>query len=225
MQAMILAGGRGQRLRPITDYTPKPLIPIRNIPILEWQLQYLAFHAIKDVVVCSGYKSGMIQHFLERHHYGRVTLSVEDSPLGTGGAMRKAAKHITDSECVILNGDIITDIALDAMPANSVAAIPLRTRFGVLDLKDDVVIKFSEKDIIRNMWMNAGIYRLDTDMLHELPINGNIEKTQFPQWAAAGRLRAARFPDARWYSIDSFKDVEECSEHIMDIMARRSTIL
>ena len=64
MKAIILAGGRGRRLKPITDYIPKPLIPINNIPIIEWQIKYLKKFDISEVIICSGYKTEMIEKFI-----------------------------------------------------------------------------------------------------------------------------------------------------------------
>ena len=64
LQAIILAGGRGKRLKPVTDYLPKPLVPIKNIPIIEWQIRYLQKFGIKKVTVCTGYKTNMIENYL-----------------------------------------------------------------------------------------------------------------------------------------------------------------
>lgn len=217
MQAVILAGGRGQRLRPITDYVPKPLTPLANIPLLEWQLRYLDGFGIRDVVVCSGYKTDLIENYLAQRGRGRVSVSAEDKPLGTAGAMRNASDAI-DGEFYVLNGDVITDIDIGTIPSNHIAAVPLRTQFGVLGLDGDRISSFGEKAQLPGMWMNAGIYRLGRDTLELLPEKGDIERTLFPDWASSGRLGAARFPDARWHSIDSFKDIEECAPQVEDIV-------
>ena len=217
VQAVILAGGRGQRLRPITDYVPKPLAPLANVPILEWQIRYLKRFGVSDVIVCAGYKTDMIRRFVERRGYDRVVLSVEDKPLGTGGAIRNAAGLI-QGDFYVLNGDVITDIDIRKISPNCIAAVPLRTSFGILDIDGDMVTDFGEKEIINTMWMNAGIYRLGAGAPEEMPRKGDIEKTLFPEWAGAGRLGVARFTDARWYSIDSFKDLEECSRNVARIV-------
>lgn len=212
MQAVILAGGRGKRLQPVTDHIPKPLIPIANIPILEWQLRYLYDCDITDVVVCAGYMGKMIQNYLIRHRHNTVTVSVEDTPLGTGGALKNAANLITEEEFVVLNGDVITDIMISKLASSSVAAVPLRTAFGVLELNGDRVVQFGEKAVIADKWMNAGIYRFESSMLDQLPVKGNLEQTLLPKWAEDGQLGVTRFSDSRWHSIDSFKDIEECAE-------------
>ena len=95
MDAIILAGGRGKRLRPVTDYVPKPLVPVGNVPLIEWQMRYLKEYGIADVVVCTGYKSKMIENHMHAKDMGiNVRFSVEESPLGTGGAIKRAADMV-----------------------------------------------------------------------------------------------------------------------------------
>ena len=113
MKAIILAGGRGKRLRPITDYVPKPLIPIKNIPIIEWQIKYLKKYGVSEIIICSGYKSEMIENYLNNKKLGiKITYSIENRPLGTGGAIKQASKKIKDNSFLVINGDIITNIDL-----------------------------------------------------------------------------------------------------------------
>jgi NDP-sugar pyrophosphorylase family protein len=214
LKAIILAGGRGKRLRPITDYVPKPLIPIKNIPIIEWQIKYLKKFGISEIIVCSGYKTKMIENYLNNKKLGiKITFSVEDKPLGTGGAIKKAGKKIKDRSFLVINGDIITNIDLKKLikKNNAIAAIQLRTKFGILQTDKDKIMKFDEKKEIENLWMNAGIYHLNKETLKELPIVGDIEKTLFPDYAKKEKLSTIKFTNSKWYSIDSFKDIEECS--------------
>lgn len=221
MQALILAGGRGERLRPITDYVPKPLIPLDNIPLLEWQLRYLQQFDIYDVVICAGYKTELIQNFLNRGGYSQVNISVESEPLGTGGAIKNAANYI-HGEFYVLNGDIITDIDINLIKQNHIASVPLRTQFGTLNIQGNSIVEFNEKQIIKDRWINAGIYHFGTDVLKDLPIKGDIERTLFPIWAQKGKLKASKFPNAKWYSIDSFKDLHKCSSHVRDMITPKN---
>ncbi len=221
MKAIILAGGRGKRLRPITDYVPKPLIPIKNIPIIEWQIKYLKKFGISEVIICSGYKTKMIENYLNNKKLGiKITFSVEDKPLGTGGAIKKAGKKIKDKSFLVINGDIITNIDLKKLikKENSIASIELRTKFGILQTEQNKIIKFDEKKEIKNVWMNAGIYHLNKETLKELPNIGDIEKTLFPDYAKKEKLSTIKFTKSKWYSIDSFKDIEECSLVIKKII-------
>lgn len=221
MKAIILAGGRGKRLRPITDYVPKPLVPIRNIPIIEWQIKYLKKFGIDEIIVCTGYKQETIENHLDVKKTGiKINFSVEKSPLGTGGAIKKAGKMINEKSFFVINGDTITNIDLNelAKKPNSIASIELRTNFGILETKDGKITKFREKKEIIDLWMNAGIYHLEKGILKDLPNKGDIEKTVFPDYAKKGKLNIVKFKNVKWYSIDSFKDMEECSVEIEKII-------
>ena len=221
MKAIILAGGRGKRLSPITDYVPKPLIPIKNIPIIEWQIKYLKKFGISEVIICSGYKTEMIENYLSNKKLGiKITFSVENTPLGTGGAIKKAGKKINEKSFIVINGDIITNIDLKKLlkKENSIAAIQLKTKFGILQITDDKIIKFDEKKEIENLWMNAGIYHLKKNTLKDLPNKGDIEKTLFPNYAKKEKLFTLKFRNTKWYSIDSFKDMEECTLEVEKII-------
>ncbi|MCJ8306951.1 MAG: nucleotidyltransferase family protein [Nitrosopumilus sp.] len=221
MKAIILAGGRGKRLKPITDYVPKPLVPIKNIPIVEWQIKYLKKFGVSEVIICSGYKTEMIENYLNMKNMGvTVKFSIEKSPLGTGGAIKKAGKMIKDKSFFVINGDTITNIDLKKLSKkpNAIAAIELRTKFGILETDNDKIINFREKKEIQDTWMNAGIYHLQKDVLKELPNKGDIEKTLFPDYAKKGKLNIVKFKNVKWYSIDSFKDMEDCSLEVEKII-------
>ena len=221
MKAIILAGGRGKRLKPVTDYVPKPLVPIKNIPIIEWQIRYLKKFGIREVIICTGYKADMIESYLSMKKLGmKIKFSIEKTPLGTGGAIKKAGKWINDKSFFVINGDTITNIDLDKLASkkNSIAAIELRTKYGILETESDKIINFKEKKEISDTWMNAGIYHLQKDVLKKLPIKGDIEKTVFPDYAKKGLLNTIKFKNVEWFSVDSFKDMEECSERVEKII-------
>jgi mannose-1-phosphate guanylyltransferase len=221
LKAIILAGGRGKRLRPITDYVPKPLIPIKNIPIIEWQIKYLKKFGVSEVIICSGYKTEMIENYLNNKKLGvKITFSIEKKPLGTGGAIKKAGKKIKEKSFIVMNGDIISNIDIKKLlkKENSIASIQLKTKFGILQTNEDKITKFDEKKEISDLWMNAGIYHLNKEIIKELPVVGDIEKTVFPKFAKKEKLFTIKFRNSEWYSIDSFKDMEDSSEVIEKIM-------
>ena len=221
MKAIILAGGRGKRLRPITNYVPKPLIPIKNIPIIEWQIKYLKKFGVSEVIICSGYKTEMIENYLNNKKLGvKITFSIETTPLGTGGAIKKAGKKISEKSFIVINGDVITNMDLKKLlkKENSIASIQLKTKFGILQTNDDKIIKFDEKKEIENLWMNAGVYHLKKSTLKDLPNIGDIEKTLFPNYAKKEKLFTLKFRNVKWYSIDSFKDMEECALEVEKII-------
>ena len=215
LDAILLAGGRGKRLRPVTDYVPKPLVPVGNVPLIEWQMRYLKRSGIQNAIVCTGYRSDMIENYMRAKDMGiGIKFSVEESPLGTGGAIRKAGELVTGESFLVLNGDVLTSIDLNRVAAapNVMAAVELRTGFGVLETDGSAVTGFREKEPVRGVWMNAGIYHLQMDVMDDLPVTGDIERTLFPEYAKTGRLGVVRFNDVWWYSIDSFKDIEECTK-------------
>ncbi|MSS86391.1 MAG: nucleoside-diphosphate-sugar pyrophosphorylase [Thaumarchaeota archaeon] len=221
MKAIILAGGRGNRLKPITDYVPKSLVPIKNIPIIEWQIKYLKKFGISEVIICSGYKTEMIEDYLKNRKLGiKITFSIETKPLGTGGAIKKAGNKIKEKSFLVINGDIITNIDLKQLlkKENSIASIQLKSKFGILQTDQDKIIKFDEKKEIPDIWMNAGIYYLNKEIIKDLPNVGDIEKTVFPNFAKKEKLFTIKFKNIKWFSIDSFKDMEECSSVIEKII-------
>lgn len=222
MKAIILAGGRGKRLRPITDYVPKPLVPLNNVPIIEWQIRYLKKFNVDEIIICTGYKTEMIEHFLDtKDNFGiKIKFSIEKTPLGTGGAIKQAGKSIRDKSFFVINGDTITDIDLKKLKKspNSIAAIELRTKFGIMETENNKVVQFREKKEISDVWMNAGIYHLQKEIIKDLPKKGDIEKTVFPDYANRGILNTVKFTNTKWYSVDSFKDMEECSLEVGKII-------
>ena len=221
MKAIILAGGRGKRLKPVTDYVPKPLVPINNIPIIEWQIKYLKKFDIKEVIICTGYKADMIESYLNMKELGiKIKFSIEKSPLGTGGAIKKAGKMINEKSFFVINGDTITNIDLHKLASkiNTVAAIELRTKYGILETESEKIVNFKEKKEITDTWMNAGIYHLQKEILKKLPVKGDIEKTVFPDYAKKGLLNTIKFKNVEWFSVDSFKDMEECSTRVEKII-------
>ena len=221
MDAMILAGGRGERLRPITDYLPKPLVPLDNIPILEWQVGYLRHHGVRRIVVCTGYRAGQIENYVEARGMGRsVVVSAETSPLGTGGAMRRAEPLVRGKSAIVINGDVITDIDIKGLArrADAIAAVRLRTQYGVLESRGDALTAFREKGEVGDMWMNAGVYHLSRQTLRAMPRKGDAERTLFVRMAARGKLGMERFAGAQWHSIDSHRDLAECAVRVRSIM-------
>ena len=218
MKAIILAGGRGKRLRPITDKIPKPLIPINNKPLIERTIKYLKKYGITEIVISSGYKSNLIEKFLKKKkNFGcDIVFSIEKTPLGTGGAVRKALRFIDEESFVVLNGDIVTNIDLKKIlkKPNTIAANELKTKFGTMDIRNNKILKFNEKKDVSNVWMNPGIYHLSKNIEKIIPRKGSLEGIVFPKMAKNKTLETIKFKNALWFSIDSHKDIEECSKEI-----------
>jgi len=218
MKAIILAGGRGKRLRPITDKIPKPLIPINNKPLIERTIKYLKKYGITEIIISSGYKSNLIEKFLKKKkNFGcKIIFSTEKTPLGTGGAIKKALKHVNEESFLVLNGDSVTNIDLKKIlkKSNTIAANELKTKFGTMNIKNNKILKFNEKKDVTDVWMNPGIYHLSKNIEKLIPKKGSLEGIVFPKMVKSKTLETVKFKNVLWFSIDSHKDIEECSKEI-----------
>jgi NDP-sugar pyrophosphorylase family protein len=220
VKAVILSGGMGKRLRPITDYLPKPLVPIDGIPIIEWQIKYFKKFGIKEFVICTGYHSDQIADYLSQKKLNvNIQFSIEKTALGTGGALKNASKFLDEETFYVINGDVITNLDLKKlrMKKNSMAVIPLRTAFGIVYLTGNRVQRFEEKPQISHYWINAGLYYLEKDIIKLLPRIGNIETAVFPKLANMNNLYAIKYGKSFWHSIDSYKDIEECVKEMKSV--------
>jgi mannose-1-phosphate guanylyltransferase len=224
MKAVILAGGFGKRLKPLTDTRPKPMIKIIDKPIIEWQITWLRRFGIEEFVLCVGYMRELIvNHVGDGSKFdSKVEYSYEEKPLGTGGALLNAKKFISEEESFfLLNGDILTHLdptRLKNRGSNTIALVPLHSPFGIVEVDNDTsrVLRFVEKPEIPNSWINAGVYHFTKDVFEYLPQQGNIEVTALPTLAKQGALIAVKYTDLFWHSIDSHKDIEEASKGIQE---------
>jgi NDP-sugar pyrophosphorylase family protein len=223
MKTVILAGGFGKRLKPLTDTRPKPMIEVLNVPIIEWQVRWLRKFGIKDFVICVGYmKEQIIDHFGNGAKFdSRIDYSFEEKALGTGGALLNAKQLVSNQgSFFVLNGDILTELdpnRLDIANSNVLAVVPLRSPFGMVELDVNSTVRgFIEKPEIPDRWINAGLYRFTQEIFRYLPQEGNIEVTALPALAKEGRLQAVRYKDIFWRSIDSHKDIEEASKEMKE---------
>jgi mannose-1-phosphate guanylyltransferase len=220
---VILAGGLGKRLRPLTDEKPKTMIEVSGVPIIGWQLSWLANHGIRDVIISIGYLKQVVRNYVRSgERFGvNVSYSEEAEPLGTGGALRTARDFIKENETfLMMYGDILTDLNPSKLMRDlkgdrdkaigSVAAILLRSPFGIIDVINGHAKKFREKPILKDYLMNAGIYCLSSRIFQLLPEKGSFESTTLPKLAHQRKLLVTIYGESvRWRSIDSHKDIEE----------------
>jgi NDP-sugar pyrophosphorylase family protein len=184
MQALILAGGKGTRLRPLTMHTPKPIVPIANQPFLLYQLELLKRADVRDVILSLSYQPQKIEDKLGdgTDFNVRVSYAVETSPLGTAGAYRNAASMISETT-VVFNGDVLTDIDMNdvirfhrehqAVATIVLAPVPNPTAYGLVETEQDGrVRRFLEKpkpEEVTCDTINAGIYILEPRVLDYVP--------------------------------------------------------
>jgi mannose-1-phosphate guanylyltransferase len=224
MKAVILAGGLGKRLRPLTDERPKPMIEVLNQPIIEWQVKWFKKFGIDEFVICVGYlKEHIIDYIGSGSKFGvKVGYAVEEEPLGTGGALKNAQSLLGGTEnegFFMVNGDILTDLnpntLQDGITSSAIAVVPLRSPYGVIELDDSSIITgFVEKPQIKDRWINAGVYYFGSEIFNYLPDSGNLEVTALPEMIKDRKVKAIRYEKSFWRSIDSHKDIEEASREI-----------
>lgn len=223
MKGVILAGGLGKRLRPITDERPKPMIEVCDRPIIEWQIRWFKNHEVDEIVICVGYlKERIIDYIGSGNRFGvRVGYAVEEEPLGTGGALKNARSLINSSNdegFFMVNGDILTDLdpnVLKQTKNSALALVPLKSPYGVIELdKNGLVTGFVEKPQINDKWINAGVYFFTNNVFDFLPDHGNIETSALPIMAKGRNLKGVTFPTSFWRSVDSHKDMDEATKEI-----------
>jgi NDP-sugar pyrophosphorylase family protein len=159
MRAVVFVGGKGVRLRPLTNELPKPLLPVGGKPILETIIERLRSQGLTDICLATGYKADLIQsHFGDGRGLGvNISYTREPQPLGTAGALR-LARNGYDDPLLVMNGDLLTEVSFAAMrafhegrKADVTVAVKRRgvpVRFGVLELNDAEVVQFREKPVL-----------------------------------------------------------------------------
>ena len=204
LKAVLLVGGPGTRLQPLTDYKPKSIVPLLNRPVLEHTLAYLKHYGIEDVILTLNYMPDAIQeYFGDGKRCGvRLTYCIEKEPMGTAGAVKNAEAYLDDS-FFVLNGDLFTDMNLADMLAfhrakKAQATISLTwvenpSAFGVVETDTSRrVQRFIEKPPPgkeTTNWINAGTYILEPEVLEQIPAGQHhmFEKGLFPRLLDIGK--------------------------------------
>ena len=203
MQALILVGGEGTRLRPLTSTVPKPVVPLVDRPFISYMLEWLRGHGVDDVVMSCGFLASGVRNVLgDGSGLGiRLRYVEEPRPLGTGGAL-KFAESLLDERFLMLNGDVLTDLDLSAQMAQhektgargTLALIGVEdpSAYGLVRLDDQAAVtEFLEKpsaDQIHTNLVSAGAYVLERSVLEllEPEVNASIERDVFPRLVGEG---------------------------------------
>jgi mannose-1-phosphate guanylyltransferase len=235
MKAVVLVGGEGTRLRPLTDTMPKPLVSLVDRPILDHVLDHLGRHGVHEVVLSSSYLEEKFRGFLGRRREPGITWITETEPLGTGGAIVHALGALdTDEPFLALNGDILTDLDLTALVArhrerDATATIALHhvedaRPFGlVVTEPDGRVLEFREKpaDAVPGH-VNAGTYVLEPSALEGWTPGANvsIEREIFPKLIADGHPLVGFAKDAYWIDLGTPEQYLQASFDLLDGLVR-----
>jgi mannose-1-phosphate guanylyltransferase len=235
MRAVVLVGGEGTRLRPLTFTTPKPLLPIGNVPFLERQLAWLGHHGVDEVVLALGYLPDAFAAHLPDGTFAGVRLryTVEAEPLGTAGGIRYAADEAgIDERFVVCNGDVLTALDLTALvrfhderaaeATIHLARVADPSAFGLVPTHGDGEVKaFVEKPPPGRAptdWINAGTYVLEPSVLERIPprLSVSIERETFPRMLEVpGRLFAYQ-SDAYWLDIGTPEKYLQAHTDLLD---------
>ncbi len=234
MKAILLAGGKGSRLRPLTIHTPKPIVPIFNRPFLHYQIDLLKqVPEIDEVILSLNYQPRRIEEiFGDGADLGiKIRYVVEPAPLGTGGAVKYAGDKLTES-VVVFNGDVLTEIDLGAVirlhrERRARATIVLTpvdnpSAYGLVETDADSNIKrFLEKpkpEEITTNNINAGIYILEPDTFDRIPsdVAWSIERSYFPSLIERNETFVAYVYNGYWIDIGTPEKYTQVHRDIMD---------
>ena len=232
MRAVVLVGGQGSRLRPITYDVPKAMVPLRNRPFMAYMLDFLARAGLDGAVLSLGYLPDPIkEYFDERDLDGfSIDYAVEDSALGTGGGIKNTEKYLDGDTFVVVNGDVLSGMDLrvpiakhkesDALATIVLISVEDPTAYGLVEVDHDMLVRrFIEKpaaDEVTTNLVNAGIYVLEPEVLDMFPAGQevSIEREVFPQLQAEGRLRAY-VSSSYWRDIGTPKSYLAASHDVL----------
>jgi len=222
-EAIVLAGGRGERLRPFTYDRPKPMVEVGDQPLLLYTLRWLKSSGVERVIIACNYKHDAISdYFGDGNNLGLdISYSIEEKSLGRGGAIKLASGHLKDlsSNVLVINGDVVTNLSLSDLStyhnnrkANiTIVCVPLRSPYGIVKIdQNGLATGFREKPVLDH-WINAGIYLINGALFDSFPPYGEHEETLFPTLAAKKELHAYKF-NGFWRTVDTGKDLEELNK-------------
>ena len=234
MKAILLAGGKGTRLRPLTIHTPKPIVPIFSRPFLHYQIDLLKqVPEIDEVILSLNYQPRRIEEIFGDGSDAGISIRyvVEPAPLGTAGAVRYAGDNLTES-VVVFNGDVLTQIDLGAVlqlhrerqAKATIVLTPVEnpTAYGLVETDaTGNITRFLEKpnpDEITTNNINAGIYVLEPDTFDRIPkdVSWSIERSYFPSLIERGETFVAYVYDGYWIDIGTPDKYTQVHRDIMD---------
>ena len=245
MKGIIIAGGAGTRLRPLTYTRPKPLIPVVNRPFLEYQVALLKRHGIDEVIFCTNYLADKIQeHFGDGSRFGvSMRYAIEEQPLGTAGAIKNAQNLAGRDTVVVLNGDVLTDFDLssiirfhkekDAIVTLTLKEVPSPSPYGVIITDESGrVQEFREpSEATKKMLaanpnvehtgvdhINAGIYVMQPEALDAIPAGRpvSVERETYPKLLSEGKPVYAIVRDGYWLDIGRPEQYREATNAILN---------
>lgn len=224
LSAVIMAGGFGKRLLPLTEQLPKPMLPIGDKPLLERTIQQLRRSGIRDISLTTHYlPESIVQYFGDGSAYGvRLTYLKEDAPLGTAGGIRLVKR--TDNPFLVINGDIITGVPFQemlnfhrkhhALLTVGVRKYDVEVPFGVVELDEVHVNHIREKPAL-NFFINAGAYLLEPEVRDFIPSGQHFDMTELIQTLIEAGKVVVSFPIMEyWLDVGRHEDYAKAQDDV-----------
>jgi NDP-sugar pyrophosphorylase family protein len=222
VEAIILAGGKAERLGEATGGRPKSLVEVAGRPLAAYQVGRLARAGVTRVIFACAAGEGRQFVDLLSGAGPEIVVAEEPERLGRGGGIKFAAKARRErGDVLALNGDELVDVDYGALlaahrSARSVATITVaqpRSQFGLVQVDDDDVVRGFEEAGRVPYWVNCGNYVLSDEAIARFPDKGDHESSTFPELAAAGELRAFRH-EGLWLTVNTPKELRVAQEHV-----------
>ena len=229
MKAVILAGGPGTRMRPLTYVMPKCMLPVAGKPLLERTIEYLGSYGIREFIICVAYlKRQIISAIGDGSVLGvSVSFAEADTPLGTAGQLKTAERLVTDP-FIVMNGDIITSLnirnlvnkhlQIGGIGTVAVKKFDVRIPYGHITINesDSSIQLFEEKPTISYL-ANAGVYVFRPDIFRYIPHGRvcSLEREIFPDLLSKGHKINSYYEDASWADVGSMTDFEKVNDELL----------
>jgi len=226
--AVILVGGAGLRMRPLTKDVPKCMTPLHGKPLLYWTLTWLKNYGFKIIVLGVAYRKEAVINYIKENPMGvKVNFSEHTIEGETGEGFRLAIeRYVNDENFLAMNGDEFTNLNLQKFaefhlkhkPVATIAVSPMQSPFGILEIDGNNIVGFKEKPILEDKLVSIGIYIFNHSISDYLPDRGSIEKTTFPLLAKNRLLKAYKLGmNERWLTINSVKDLSIAEKEFASI--------
>lgn len=232
MEAIVLAGGFGKRLAHVVKDVPKPMADINGKPFMEYVMEYLAKQGVTRVVLAVSYKKEIIMDYFRNEYRGmEIVYSVEETPLGTGGGIKKAFEYANESEVFILNGDTLFDVDLNSMKyfhtekgADITIASKLMhnfERYGTLEIDgtEGRILSFIEKTPQASGYINGGVYLINKSSMNVVNMETFSFEKDFMEDKSLGLDIYAYISDGYFIDIGILEDYTRAKEELPNLFS------
>jgi mannose-1-phosphate guanylyltransferase len=216
--AVILVGGSGLRMRPLTEDVPKCMIPLKGKPLIYWTLSWLKDNGFDHAVLGVSYRKEVVINYIkDRPVDMNIDFSEHTQEGETGEGFRLAIqRHVKDENFLAMNGDELTNLNIQKLvdyhyenkPVATITVSPMRSPFAIVDIQGDDIVGFKEKPLLPDTCVSTGIYVFNKSIWDYLPKTGSLERLTFSVLAQKRLLKAYKLGEKeRWLTINSVKDL------------------